>query len=261
MPHRPRKRFGQHFLIDDSIVERMAAAIAPVPGERLVEIGPGQGALTAALVKHPVDVHGIELDRDLAATLSERLGRPANLIVHSGDALRFDFSSLAAERSIRVVGNLPYNISTPLLFHLLEQSARITDMHFMLQREVVDRLCAPPGSRSRGRLTLMCGARAEVTPLFDVPPEAFQPPPRVHSAVVRIVPRTLSPETLALLQPLESVVRQAFSSKRKTLRNTLSRCIDAGRLAQLDIDPVRRAETLSLDEFMRIAKALGPDTA
>lgn len=258
--HRPRKRFGQNFLESDSVIRQIVGAIAPAVDDRLVEIGPGLGALTRPLLERVDELHVVELDRDLAATLSERLGYPDALLIHEADALNFDFAALAVERPLRVVGNLPYNISTPLLFHLLDQAdtavAGIRDMHFMLQKEVVDRICAQPGNKAWGRLGVMTQIRADATRLFTVPPGAFRPPPKVDSAIVRIVPRSLGRADRERLPALDRVVRAAFAQRRKTLRNTLKDLVDADAMSALDIDPVRRAETLSLDELRRLADTL-----
>jgi len=256
MEHRARKRFGQNFLEDDSVIERIVAAIAPKPGQRIVEIGPGLGALTGALLEKTDRLDVIELDRDLAATLAERLGRPDGLVIHQTDALTFDFTALAASGPLRVVGNLPYNISTPLLFHLLDQAESITDMHFMLQKEVVDRLAAAPGCKTWGRLGVMTAVRADATALFGVPPTAFRPAPKVESAVVRIVPKTLSDAEQALLPALERVVRAAFAQRRKTLRNNLKGLVSDAAMQVAGIDPQRRAETLSLAEFRQLARMI-----
>lgn len=254
--HRARKRFGQNFLVDERVIERIVASIAPRTGDRVVEIGPGLGALTGPLLQRLDRLDVVELDRDLAAGLAERLGRPRGLVVHQADALDFDFAALATEGPIRVVGNLPYNISTPLLFHLLDQAEAIRDMHFMLQKEVVDRLTAAPGSKDWGRLGVMTAARTEAWLLFQVPPEAFRPTPKVDSAVVRIVPRVLDADERARLPALERVVRAAFAQRRKTLRNNLREMFDAAALERLGIDPGARAETLDLAAFWRLADAL-----
>ncbi len=253
MEHRARKRFGQNFLRDESVIERIVAAIAPKSGEHIVEIGPGLGALTAALLDKTGRLDVIELDRDLVATLAERLAHPAGLVIHQADALRFDFTPLASQGPLRVVGNLPYNISTPLLFHLFDQADAILDMHFMLQKEVVDRLTARPGGRTWSRLGVMTAARAQATALFRVPASAFQPVPKVESAVVRIVPRNLSMEERLLLPALEKVVRASFAQRRKTLRNNLKGLVSETAMQVAGIDPQRRAETLVLEEFRRLA--------
>ncbi|MEW8584381.1 MAG: 16S rRNA (adenine(1518)-N(6)/adenine(1519)-N(6))-dimethyltransferase RsmA, partial [Candidatus Thiodiazotropha sp.] len=189
MNHHPRKRFGQNFLHDPGTIQRIVQAISPQPDDNLVEIGPGQGAITTELLPLVKRMHAIELDRDLVGPLALRCAALGELQIHNIDALKFDYSSLAeAAHSLRVVGNLPYNISTPLLFHLLDQSDQILDMHFMLQKEVVERMAAIPGNKSYGRLTVMLQARAEVTPLFTIGPGAFRPPPKVDSAFVRLLP-------------------------------------------------------------------------
>ncbi|HKL54261.1 MAG TPA: 16S rRNA (adenine(1518)-N(6)/adenine(1519)-N(6))-dimethyltransferase RsmA [Wenzhouxiangellaceae bacterium] len=262
MTHRARKRFGQNFLHSESVIRRIVGSIAPAREDRIVEIGPGMGALTAPILERVDRLDVIELDRDLVAELPARLGHRDNLVIHQADALTFDFRELAEDDScdngrdkhLRIIGNLPYNISTPLLFHLLDQSDVLTDMHFMLQKEVVDRLAAVPGSKAWGRLGVMTQARADVTMLFRVPPGAFTPAPRVESAIVRIVPRALSDQKRALLPCLEKVVRAAFGQRRKTLKNTLKGALSEQELEDLGIEPVRRAETLSLDEFDRMAE-------
>lgn len=258
--HHPRKRFGQNFLESESVIRRIVGAIAPAREDRIVEIGPGLGALTEPLLERVDRLDVVELDRDLAGSLAERLGHPAGLEIHSADALRFDFAALAADRPLRIVGNLPYNISTPLLFHLLDQAdaaqGSIRDMHFMLQKEVVDRICAEPGTKAWGRLGVMTQLRAETSRLFTVPPGAFRPAPKVDSAIVRIVPRTLDDTERALLPALEQVVRAAFAQRRKTLRNTLKGLVDETGFDSAGIDPSRRAETLSIDEFRRLARPL-----
>ena len=236
------------------MLARLVGAIAPREDDRIVEIGPGLGALTGPLLERAGRLDVVELDRDLAASLAERLGHPEGLVIHEADALEFDFRRLAGGGRIRVVGNLPYNISTPLLFHLLDQSDAIVDMHFMLQKEVVDRICAEPGGKEWGRLGVMTRFRARPERLFTVPPGAFRPPPKVDSAVVRLVPRRLDEAQRALLGPLEDVVRRAFSQRRKTLRNTLRGALDAPQIEACGIDPGRRAETLSLDEFLVLAR-------
>ncbi|MFN2332917.1 MAG: 16S rRNA (adenine(1518)-N(6)/adenine(1519)-N(6))-dimethyltransferase RsmA, partial [Wenzhouxiangellaceae bacterium] len=195
----------------------------------------------------------VELDRDLAAMLPARLGSPGNLRVHQADALAFDFAALAEGEMLRVVGNLPYNISTPLLFHLLDQTGTIRDMHFMLQKELVERLDAGPGSKLWGRLGVMTAARADASCLFTVPSDAFRPAPKVESAVVRIVPRALSETEKKRLPALEAIVRKAFGQRRKTLRNTLDGMISAGQLEDAGIDPGQRAESVSLAQFCRLA--------
>jgi 16S rRNA (adenine1518-N6/adenine1519-N6)-dimethyltransferase len=256
MEHVARKRFGQNFLVDESVIDRIVASIAPRRHDRMVEIGPGLGALTRPLLARLDRLDVVELDRDLAASLPRRLGDPAGLVVHQADALAFDFAALDAGAGVRVIGNLPYNISTPLLFHLLDQSDAIVDMHFMLQKEVVDRLTASPGSKAWGRLGVMTAARATATLLFAVPPESFQPAPKVDSAIVRIVPKRLDVEERARLPALETVTRAAFAQRRKTLRNNFRGLIEAAALDALGIDPGARAETLSLADLQRLAAAI-----
>lgn len=246
--HRPRKRFGQHFLTDRSVIERIVAAIAPAAGDRLVEIGPGLGALTVALLARVPHLDVIELDRDLAARLAAAW--PAQrLTVHAGDCLRFDFSSLWPE--LRIAGNLPYNISTPLLFHVAGHAGVIRDATFMLQQEVVRRMAAVPGSAAYGRLSVGVQYRFEVAELFDVPPEAFHPIPKVVSAVVRMVPRRT--RTACDEAALARIVAAAFGQRRKTLRNSLRGELPESALVELGIDPRSRAEDLAVEDFVRLA--------
>jgi len=252
--HRARKRFGQNFLVDARVIERIAAAIAPEPGQRIIEIGPGREALTAPLLESGADVAVVEIDRDLAAGLRRR---HPGLEVIEADALTVDFAALGAGRPYRLVGNLPYNISTPLLFHLLSQRPAPRDMHFMLQLEVVERLVAGPGDGAYGRLSLTCGALAEVAPLLRVGPEAFDPRPRVHSAFVRIVPRAEPRVPPALEGAFSEVVTRAFGQRRKTLRNSLRGLLEPHDFEAADVDPGARAETLSLEDFLRLAARVG----
>jgi 16S rRNA (adenine1518-N6/adenine1519-N6)-dimethyltransferase len=256
--HAPRKRFGQNFLHDEGVIDRIASAIAPKENDHLVEIGPGQGALTKSLVPAGCKVDVIELDRDLIAGLLAAFSIYPGFKLHSADALKFDFSALAAEgRSLRVVGNLPYNISTPLIFKLLESAAIIQDMHFMLQLEVVERLAARPGSKAWGRLGIMAQYHSKVEHLFDVPPEAFFPPPKVQSAIVRLQPWTISPWPDCDEKRLRQIVSASFAHRRKTLRNNLKNLVPAAQLEQIGIDPGTRAETLSLENFIAIANHSG----
>lgn len=253
MEHRARKRFGQNFLHDHHVIGRIVRAIAPRAGERLVEIGPGLGALTLPLLQEAGNLQVVELDRDLIPKLRQLAAGAGDLVIHAGDALQFDFSSLTGEQRLRVVGNLPYNISTPLLFHLLEQAGVIQDMHFMLQKEVVDRLAARPATPDYGRLSVMVQFHCRVEKLFTVPPAAFTPVPRVDSAVVRLTPHS-RPPVEADAGILANVVARAFSQRRKTLRNTLRGLLNEVQIAAAGIDPQRRAETLSLDEFAALAR-------
>jgi 16S rRNA (adenine1518-N6/adenine1519-N6)-dimethyltransferase len=247
--HQPRKRFGQHFLTDSSVLDAIVAAIDPKPGEALIEIGPGLGALTRPLVERCERLTVIELDRDLAA----RLRRNGALDVIEADVLTVDFGALAAAqgRPLRVVGNLPYNISTPILFHLLPAAGVLEDLHFMLQKEVVERIAAAPGSKAYGRLAVMLQWRFHVESLFDVPPAAFDPPPRVDSAVVRLQPW---PAPAALdVATLEALVAVAFSQRRKLLRHTLGRWLDE-RGFRGDFDLQRRAEEVPVAEYVALAQ-------
>jgi 16S rRNA (adenine1518-N6/adenine1519-N6)-dimethyltransferase len=248
--HRPRKRFGQHFLADSGVVDTIVAAIDPQPGEALVEIGPGLGALTLPLIERCQRLTVVELDRDLAA----RLRKNPALEVIEADVLGVDFVALAAQRGgkLRVVGNLPYNISTPILFHLLAAANDIRDQHFMLQKEVVARMAATPGNKDFGRLTVMLQWRYHIESLFDVPPEAFEPPPRVDSAVVRMLPW---PEPAVLeTKLLEELVQVAFSQRRKLLRHTLGRWLE-GRGFSGSFDVQRRAEEVPVAEYVGLAQA------
>ena len=251
-----RKRFGQHFLHDPLVIERIVAAIAPRRGDALVEIGPGRGALTTPLVSQLDTLDAIEIDRDLAAQLRARFAAQAGFHLHEGDALDFDYGALASERGqrLRVVGNLPYNISTPLLFRLLKYSPHLQDLHFMLQKEVVDRIVAPPGSRQYGRLGVMLAPRARATSLLDIGPGAFTPAPRVSSAVVRLEVLQMPPAWAA--EPYYgAVVTAAFGQRRKTLRNALSQLLTAAQIAAAGIDPAVRAETLAPEQFGQLALA------
>ena len=253
MAHIARKRFGQHFLADEGVIGDIVRAIAPAPGQALVEIGPGLGALTAPLLQRCKALTVIELDRDLAARLRRREG----LTVVESDVLKVDFGALAdaAGQSLRVVGNLPYNISTPILFALLPWAHRIADQHFMLQKEVVDRMAARPQTGDYGRLSVMLQWRYEVEPLLEVPPEAFDPPPRVDSTVVRLVPRPdAAPVDAALF---EEMVQVAFSQRRKLLRHTLGRWLQA-RADGVDFDLQRRAEEVPVAEYVALALGLRP---
>ena len=252
--HLPRKRFGQHFLTDGAIIDAIVQAIAPQPGEPMVEIGPGLAALTQPLVERLGRLTVIELDRDLAL----RLRLHGQLDVIECDVLKVDFTQVAlalAATKIRVVGNLPYNISTPILFHLLEHVDAIADQHFMLQKEVIDRMVARPATSDYGRLSVMLQWRYAMDNVLFVPPESFDPPPRVDSAVVRMVPRAMP----VALNPklLEELVQVAFSQRRKILRNTLGRWLEARNFAG-SFDVQRRAEEVPVDEFVALAAGLSP---
>ncbi len=254
MNHRARKRFGQNFLHDPIVIRKIVQAIDPQPDDHLVEIGPGQAALTIPLLRAVGRMDAIEIDRDLIPIVQERCAPYGELSLHNVDALKFDFAALKTdERSLRLVGNLPYNISTPILFHLLESRRVIADMHFMLQKEVVKRMAAAPGSRTYGRLSVMLQAWCEVTRLFDIGPGAFKPAPKVDSSIVRLVPRR--DETVAIADPerFAALVRAAFAQRRKTLRNNLKGLAEASRIEALGIDPGCRAETLGVADFKRLA--------
>jgi 16S rRNA (adenine1518-N6/adenine1519-N6)-dimethyltransferase len=256
--HRARKRFGQNFLHDHNVIRNIVAAIRPRPDDVLLEIGPGQGALTAALLETGCQLHALELDRDLVPRLQAQFGAAANFHLQQGDALRLDLAALALAPPgrLRVVGNLPYNISTPLIFHLLEQHGHIADMHFMLQKEVVARLAAAPGSKTYGRLGIMAQYFCEVEALLDVPPGAFTPQPKVQSAVVRLIPHRAPPHPAQSVATLQLVVRTAFNQRRKTLRNALQNLLTAQQLAALGIDAGARPETLPLATYVALADAI-----
>ena len=258
--HQPRKRFGQNFLRDESIIEEIARAINPAADDHVVEIGPGEGALTAALITSGCLMDAIELDRDLRAPLLANFSVYPKFTLHSADALKFDYSSLIADGApLRVVGNLPYNISTPLIFRLLESASLISDMHCMLQLEVVDRLAAMPGTKDWGRLGVMAQFYCDIEKLFEVPPEAFFPAPKVQSAVVRLTPRRTNPWPDCDAKQLAFVVTRAFAQRRKTLLNNFKGIFDATALEALGIDPGARAETLTLDQFVALAAIAQPE--
>lgn len=257
MSHRPRKRFGQNFLVDRAIAQRIVDAVDPRPGDQLVEIGPGEGAITALFLERIPHLAAIEIDRDLHAALSRRFA-PERLTLYQGDALDFDFSRLPGP--LRVVGNLPYNVSTPLLFHLAEFAGHCRDLHFMLQQEVVARMVTEPSSAEYGRLSVMLQVRYAMERLFGVPPESFRPVPKVQSAVVRLRPLT-EEERRARGAPRHAatfarVVNAAFSMRRKTLRNALVSMIDASGLERLGIDPGLRPENLSVADYAAISDAV-----
>lgn len=250
MKHIPRKRFGQHFLVDDSIIHAIVNAINPKPDEVLVEIGPGLGALTKPLLERIPHLHVVELDRDIIARLKKEYP-PQRLTIHEGDALKFDLGSIG--KSIRVCGNLPYNISSPLLFHLKDYADNIIDMTFMLQKEVVDRMVAEPSTPSYGRLSVMLQRRFHMEWLLDVPPESFDPPPKVDSAVVRMIPKAPGSYPELDEQRFAEIVAAAFSQRRKTLRNTLGKLIGEKVFNATGIDSGLRAENLGVDDFEKLA--------
>jgi 16S rRNA (adenine1518-N6/adenine1519-N6)-dimethyltransferase len=251
--HQPRKRFGQNFLVDEHYVARIVGAIGAAPGDNIVEIGPGLGALTGSLIAGAKRISAVEIDRDLAARLRERYADDV-LALHEADALAFDFGALGA--NLRVVGNLPYNISSPLLFRLSAHAASLRDIHVMLQREVVARMTAQPATADYGRLTVMLQSRFAVTRLFTVPPGAFRPAPNVDSAVARLVPLGDLRPRIADDGLFARVVAAAFGQRRKTLRNALASIADEAALREGGVDPSVRGETLSVDDFVRLANRL-----
>jgi 16S rRNA (adenine1518-N6/adenine1519-N6)-dimethyltransferase len=249
MSHRPRKRFSQNFLIDEAAIAAIVHAVAPQPGDNMVEIGPGLGALTRPLARAVQPLHVVEIDRDIIAHLRSTYP-PDALVIHEGDALEFDFSALGCE--LRVVGNLPYHISTPILFHLAGAVHALRDIHVMLQAEVVERIVAAPGGADYGRLSVMLQYRFDIEKVVDVPAAAFRPAPKVESAVIRMLPRA-NAQPACNEKLLEEVVAAAFSQRRKTLRNTLGAKVRPEELAALGIDPQARAQTLSVADFVKIA--------
>ena len=264
--HFARKRFGQNFLVDVGVIDSIVRAIGPEAGQRMVEIGPGLGALTEPLIERIAvpgsPMHAVELDRDLIVRLQKRFGE--RLALHAGDALAFDFASLVETRekpTLRIVGNLPYNISSPLLFHLIAFAPLVVDQHFMLQNEVVERMVAEPGSKAFGRLSVMLQYRYAMDKLLDVPPESFQPPPKVDSAIVRMIP--YAPHELADVDPtvLGTLVTAAFSQRRKMLRNTLAEYRETVDFDALGFDLARRAEDVPVDEYVRVAQAIAGGSA
>ena len=251
--HVARRRFGQNFLADPHYVARIIAAVDPQPGENLVEIGPGLGALTEGLIERAGHITAIEIDRDLSARLRDRFS-PAQLTLHVADALAFDFATLPT--ALRVVGNLPYHISSPLLFHLAQYDDRLRDLHVMLQREVVARMTAAPATADYGRLTVMLQVKFAILRLFVVPPGAFRPAPKVESAIARLVPLGLAKPPITDPALFARVVAAAFGQRRKTMRNALSALCDDAALRRIGIDPGVRGETLPVGELVRLANAL-----
>jgi 16S rRNA (adenine1518-N6/adenine1519-N6)-dimethyltransferase len=257
MKHVARKRFGQNFLTDKLVLDNIIETINPAPGQAMVEIGPGLAAMTALLLKRLDHMHVVELDRDLVTRLEKSFPRD-KLSVHSGDALKFDFGTIAvpAGQKLRVVGNLPYNISSPLLFHLASFAHLIEDQHFMLQKEVVERMVAEPGSKVYGRLSVMLQWRYKMDLMFIVPPTAFDPPPQVESAIVRMIPVT---QQLACDGPtLEAVVMKAFSQRRKVIRNCLAGMFTEAQIVEAGIDPSMRPETVGLAQYVALSNLLKP---
>jgi 16S rRNA (adenine1518-N6/adenine1519-N6)-dimethyltransferase len=256
MNHRARKRFGQNFLHDPGVIQRIVHSISPQPGQRVVEIGPGQGAITLPLLQACGRLDVVELDRDLVQPLAQKASGLGTLVIHQADALRFDFSALAQGGKLRVVGNLPYNISTPLLFHLLAQSGYIQDMHFMLQKEVVQRMAAEPGNGDYGRLSVMIQYHCKVEELFRIGPGAFRPAPKVDSAFVRLTPWVQPPAGVDDYDCFGKLVKQAFAQRRKTLRNTLKGLLTDAEICASGSDPSVRPETLSLQQYAALSNRL-----
>lgn len=255
--HHARKRFGQNFLQDQNIIQNIVQSITPKKEDHIIEIGPGLGALTQSLLPLIKHLDAIEIDRDLIPKLENLCKDADNLTIHEADALEFDFSSLKKDDSkLKIIGNLPYNISTPLLFHLIQYADVIENMHFMLQKEVVDRICAPVGIKAYGRLSVMLQYYCKVEKLFVVPPQAFKPQPKVDSAIIRLTPHEQKPFVANDVNVLEKVVKQAFSQRRKTLRNTLKELFNEDELKQLDINPQLRAEQLSVEDFVKLSNFL-----
>lgn len=248
-----KKSLGQHFLHERGVVDRIILAVDPKPGDRLVEIGPGQGAMTFPLLDRHGALTAIEFDRDLLVPLTEAARARGELTLIHANVLDVDFTALAAGAPVRLVGNLPYNLSSPILFHALDHAAAVRDMHFMLQKEVVDRMAAPPGSKVYGRLSVMLQAWCEVTSLFVVPPGAFRPPPKVDSAVARLVPRAPAEVGINDRKRFADVVRAAFGQRRKTLRNALSGVCDARHFEAAGVRPDARAEQLEVADFIHLA--------
>ncbi|MDP3031305.1 MAG: 16S rRNA (adenine(1518)-N(6)/adenine(1519)-N(6))-dimethyltransferase RsmA [Rhodocyclaceae bacterium] len=258
--HQPRKRFGQNFLVSPGVIRKIVDAVAPRAGDTVVEIGPGLGALTEPLLERLEHLHVVEIDRDLIARLRQRF--PAErLTIHAGDALEFDFGALSSSGLLKIVGNLPYNISSPLLFHLAEYAAAVSEMHFMLQKEVVDRMVAAPGGGDYGRLSVMLQYLYDMERLFVVPPGSFNPAPKVDSAVVRMIPRKVGVGETAIDHTLFArLVQVAFSQRRKMLRNTLKEFGGEALLEAQGFAPTARAETLAVADFVRLANVLTAQT-
>jgi len=255
MKHRPRKRFGQHFLHDPHTIRRILAVVGPGPGDRLVEIGPGQGAITTGLLRAAGNLDVVELDRDLIEPLAHRCAGLGELTLHRVDALDFDLRSLYPDQRLRLIGNLPYNISTPLLFRFLDQADCIDDMHFMLQKEVVARITATPGAKTYGRLSVMIRTYCRAEPLFYIGSGAFTPAPKVDSGFLRLIPHRPLPYPVQDSAFLAHLVTRAFAQRRKTLRNSLQGLVDTQLLRARGLDPGQRAEELSVAAFVGLANA------
>ena len=254
--HRARKRFGQHFLHDRNIIERILRAIDPRPGQNLLEIGPGQGALTYPLLQRCERLIAIELDRDLVPILEKHAQALGQLEVINADILKFELKSIATQEKFRLVGNLPYNISTPLMFHLLESAPLIKDMHFMVQKEVAQRIVARTGDASYGRLSVMLQLQCSCQYLFDVAPGCFKPPPKVDSAVIRLIPLEKPAQDIDDLARFSNIVQAAFGQRRKTISNSLKSILDRETIIACGIDPGLRAENLDIADFAKLSRAL-----
>ncbi|WP_286233616.1 16S rRNA (adenine(1518)-N(6)/adenine(1519)-N(6))-dimethyltransferase RsmA [Thalassotalea sediminis] len=255
--HQARKRFGQNFLHDQAIISQIVDAINPEPGENLVEIGPGLGALTEPVIERAGDISVVELDRDLAHRLRHHPFLAKHLTIYEQDALKFDFTTLCSEdKPLKIFGNLPYNISTPLIFHLLSFRDAVKDMHFMLQKEVVERMAAGPNSKAYGRLSIMTQYQCQVIPVMEIGPEAFQPPPKVDSAIVRLVPHKTIANPVKDLATLNQVCTTAFNQRRKTIRNSFKKLIDITAIESLGIDASLRPENITLDQYIALANYL-----
>lgn len=250
--HRPRKRFGQNFLHDESVIQKIINAINPQAENHLVEIGPGLGALTTQLLNFNIPLEVIEIDRDLIKHLKEKFQTKSYFSIHEHDALKFNYNSISTDK-IRIIGNLPYNISTPLLFHLLEFAEKIQDMTFMLQKEVVERICAIPGNKQYGRLSVMLQYQCDVEKLFIVKPGAFNPAPKVDSAIVKLTPKQSICNETKDNKIFSSIVQDAFAQRRKTLRNALKNHLSEQEIAECGINPSARAETLTVDDFVSLS--------
>ena len=257
MSHKPRKRFGQNFLHDKMVIQRIINSINPRQDDHIIEIGPGEGALTELVLEKTGKLDVVELDRDLIPLLKIRFVMFDGLTIHQADALKFDFCQLQqGSKKLRIIGNLPYNISTPLLFHLFDNSHCIEDMHFMLQKEVVDRIVAQPGDSAYGRLSIMLNYFCQAEYIFTVKPGAFRPAPKVDSAIVRLVPHIAPPVDIIDFEAFSNLVNFSFTQRRKTLRNILKGKLDIIQIEKLDIDPAIRPERLSLNDFARISNAI-----
>jgi 16S rRNA (adenine1518-N6/adenine1519-N6)-dimethyltransferase len=253
----PRKRFGQHFLCDQGIIQQIVQALDPKPNEHLIEIGPGQGAITVPILKKVKCLEVIELDRDVITVLQQRIHHADQLKIYNEDVLQFDFAQLKIDdRLLRIFGNLPYNISTPVMFHLLKYTADIVDMLFMLQKEVAERLCAKPSTEHYGRLSVMMQYHCQVQLLFNVPAKAFFPPPQVQSSMVRLVPYKIYPHQAHHYPVFHEIVKQAFSQRRKTLRNSLKKMVSDEVWEQVNIRSDLRAENLSVQDYVEISNAV-----